>query len=60
MDRFICDRNVNDIIKNSVEGVKWCERPSDLEVLGHSLSVDAAQDLLIIGYDLSAIMRAGV
>ena len=39
--------------------VKRCERPSDLEVSGHSLRVGAAQDLLIRGYDLAAIMRAG-
>jgi integrase/recombinase XerD len=58
-DRAICDRNVNDIIKRSVIKVKRCERPSDLEVSGHSLRVGAAQDLLITGYDLAAIMRAG-
>ena len=58
-DRAICDRNVNDIIKRSVVKVKMCERPSDLEVSGHSLRVGAAQDLLVKGYDLAAIMRAG-
>ena len=58
-DRAICDRNVNDIIKRSVVKVKRCERLSDLEVSGHSLRVGAAQDLLIRGYDLAAIMRAG-
>ncbi len=58
-DRAICDRNVNDIIKRGVIKVKRCERPSDLEVSGHSLRVGAAQDLLIRGYDLAAIMRAG-
>ena len=58
-DRAICDRNVNDIIKRSVVKVKRCERPSDLEVSGHSLRVGAAQDLLVKGYDLAAIMRAG-
>ena len=58
-DRAICDRNVNDIIKRSVVRVKRCERPSDWEVSGHSLRVGAAQDLLIKGYDLAAIMRAG-
>jgi integrase/recombinase XerD len=58
-DRPICDRNVNDIIKRGVIKVKRCERPSDLEVSGHSLRVGAAQDLLIRGYDLAAIMRAG-
>ena len=58
-DRAICDRNVNDIIKRSVVKVKRCERPSDLEVSGHSLRVGAAQDLLIRGHDLAAIMRAG-
>ena len=59
MNRPICDRNVNEIIKKSVVKVKRCERPSDLEVSGHSLRVGAAQDLLIKGYDLAAIMRAG-
>ena len=58
-NRPICDRNVNDIIKRGVIKVKRCERPSDLEVSGHSLRVGAAQDLLIKGYDLVAIMRAG-
>ena len=58
-DRAICDRNVNDIIKLSVVKVKRCERPSDREVSGHSLRVGAAQDLLIKGYDLAGIMRAG-
>ena len=59
LDRPICDRNVNEIIKKSVVKVKRCEHPSDLEVSGHSLRVGAAQDLLIKGYDLAAIMRAG-
>ena len=59
LDRPICDRNVNDIIKRGVIKVKGCDRPSDLEVSGHSLRVGAAQDLLIKGYDLAAIMRAG-
>ena len=59
IDRPICDRNVNDIIKRGIIRVKCCERPSDLEVSGHSLRVGAAQDLLIKGYDLAAIMRAG-
>ena len=59
LDRPICDRNVNETIKKNVVKVKRCERPSDLEVSGSSLRVDAAQDLLITGYDLAAIMRAG-
>ena len=59
LNRSICDRNVNEIIKKSVVKVKRCDRPSDLEVSGHSLRVGAAQDLLIKGYDLAAIMRAG-
>ena len=59
LDRPICDRNVNDIIKRGVIKAKGCDRPSDLEVSGHSLRVGAAQDLLIKGYDLAAIMRAG-
>ena len=45
--------------QKSVVKVKRCERPSDFEVSGHSLRVGAAQDLLIKGYDLAAIMRAG-
>ena len=53
------DRQVNEIIKRSIVRVKRCERPSDLEVSGHSLRVGAAQDLLIKGFDLAAIMRAG-
>ena len=59
IDQAICDRNVNNIIKRGVIKVKRCERPSDLEVSGHSLRVGAAQDLLIKGYDIAAIMRAG-
>ena len=59
-DRAIYDRNVNDIIKRSVVKVKRCERPSDLEISGHSLRVGAAQDLLTRGYDLAAIMRRRV
>jgi integrase/recombinase XerD len=49
LDRSISDRNVNEIIKMGVVKVKRCERPSDLEVSGHSLRVGAAQDLLIKG-----------
>ena len=49
---------MNEIIKKSVVKVKRFDRPSDLEVSGHSLRVGAAQDLLIKGYDLAAIMRA--
>jgi len=59
LGRPICDRNVNEIIKKSVVKFKRCERPSDLEVSGHSLRVGAAQDLPIQGYDLAAIMHAG-
>ena len=58
-DRPICARNVNEIIKKTVVKVKGCERPRDGDVSGHSLRVGAAQDLLIRGYDLAAIMRAG-
>ena len=59
VDRAICDRQVNEIIKQGLVRVKRYPRPSDLEVSGHSLRVGAAQDLLIKGYDLAAIMRAG-
>jgi integrase len=59
IDHAICDRSVNEIIKRGVIKVKGCDRPSDLEVSGHYLRVGAAQDLLIKGYDLAAIMRAG-
>ena len=59
LDRAICDRQVNEIIKQGLVRVKRYRRPSDLEVSGHSLRVGAAQDLLIKGYDMAAIMRAG-
>ena len=59
LDRPICDRKLNEIIKKSVVKVKPCERPSDLEVSGHSLLVGATQDLLIKCYELAAIMPAG-
>ena len=49
---------MNEIIKRSIMKVKRCERPSDVDVSGHSLRAGAAQDLLIKGYDLTAIMRA--
>ena len=57
-DEPICDRNVNEIIKRGVVKVKRCERPSVLKVFGHAIRVGAAQDLLIKGCDLAAIMRA--
>jgi site-specific recombinase XerD len=59
LDRAICDRQVNEIIKQALVRVKRYPRPSDLEVLGHSLRVGAAQDLLTKGHDIAAIMRAG-
>ena len=59
LDRAICNRQVNEIIKQALVRVKGYPRPSDLEVSGHSLRVGAAQDLLIKGYDMAAIMRAG-
>jgi len=59
LDRAICDRQVNEIIKRCLIKVKRYPRPSDLEVSGHSLRVGAAQDLLIKGHDMAAIMRAG-
>ena len=57
LDRAICDRQVNEIIKQGLVRVKRYPRPSDLEVSGHSLRVGAAQDLLIKGHDMAAIMR---
>ena len=59
LHRAICDRQVNEIIKQALVRVKRYPRPSDLEVSGHSLRVGAAQDLLIQGHDMAAIMRAG-
>ena len=59
VDRAICERQVNEIIKQALVRVKRYPRPSDLAVSGHSLRVGAAQDLLIKGYDMAAIMRAG-
>ena len=59
LDRAISDRQVNEVIKQALVRVKRYQRPSDLEVSGHSLRVGAAQDLLIKGNDMAAIMRAG-
>ena len=59
LDRAICDRQVNEIIKRGLVRVKRHPRPRALEVSGHSLRVGAAQDLLIKGNDMAAIMRAG-
>lgn len=59
LDRAICDRQVNEIIKQGLVRVKRYPRPSDLEVSGHSLRVGAAQDLLVKGHDMAAIIRAG-
>jgi site-specific recombinase XerD len=59
LDRAICDRQVNEIIKQGLVMVKRYPRPSDLEVSRHSLRVGAAQDLLVKGHDMAAIMRAG-
>ena len=53
------DRQVNEIIKQALVRVKRYPGPSDLEVSGHSLRVGAAQDLLIKGHDMAAIMKAG-
>lgn len=49
IDRSILDRKMKEIIKRGVVKVKRCERPSNLDVSGHSLRVGAAQDLLIKG-----------
>ena len=59
LDRAICDRSVNEIIKKAVARVKIPGRPDDRLVSGHSLRVGAAQDLLTRGFDTAAIMRAG-
>ena len=59
LDRAISDRQMNEIIKRGLVRVKRYARPSDLEVSGHSLRVGAAQDLLVKGHDMAAIMRAG-
>ena len=54
----LCCRSVSEIIKTAVINTRG-DRPRAHEVSGHSLRVGAAQDLLINGHDLSAIMRAG-
>ena len=58
LDRATCDREVNEIIKQGLVKIKRYPRPSDMEVSGQSLRVDAAQDLLIKGNDMAAFMRA--
>ena len=57
-DRPLRGRSVNDVIKRSVCRYRGA-RPREHEVSGHSLRVGAAQDLLIAGHDVAAIMRAG-
>ena len=59
LNRAICGRSVNEIIKKGLIRVKKTTKPSDVYVSGHSLRVGAAQDLLIKGFDMAAIMRAG-
>ena len=63
MERVKIDRFARAMLtklsKKTVVKVKGCERPRDGDVSGHSLRVGTAQDLLIRGYDLAAIMRAG-
>ena len=58
LDRPICGRSVNNIIKKSVVCVKG-HRLRGAEISGHSLRVVAAQDLLIKGHDTAAMMSAG-
>ena len=58
IDRPICGRTVGDIIKRAIVKTRGA-RPRDWEISGHSLRVGAAQDLLLDGHDLAAIMRAG-
>jgi integrase len=58
LGRPLCGRSVSNIVKLSVVKARG-QRPRECEVSGHSLRVGAAQDLLIRGHDISAIMRAG-
>lgn len=58
LERPICGRSVNKIIKKSVVRVKG-HRPRDADISGHSLHVGGATGLLIKGHDTAAIMRAG-
>ena len=57
-DRPISGRSVGTVIKKSVVASRGL-RPREHEVSGHSLRVGAAQDLLVAGHSLPAIMRAG-
>lgn len=57
-DRPLTGRSISNILKLAVVRTKG-ERPREHEVSGHSLRVGAAQDLLIDGHDIGAIMRAG-
>jgi site-specific recombinase XerD len=58
LDRPLCGRSVSDIVKLSVVKARGL-RPRECEASGHSLRVGAAQDLLVRGHDICAIMRAG-
>ena len=57
-NRPLSGRSISNILKLAVVRTKG-ERPREQEVSGHSLRVGAAQDLLIEGHDIGAIMRAG-
>ena len=58
LNRALCERSINEIIKNSVVKTRG-HRPREREVSGLSLRVGAAQVLMMMGHDLPAIMRAG-
>jgi len=55
-DRAICDRQMNEVIERSLVKVKRYPRPSDLEVLEHSLRVGTARDLLDKGHEMTTII----
>ena len=58
LNRALCERSINEIIKKSVVRTRG-HRSREREVSGHSLRVGAAQVLMMMGHDLPAIMRAG-
>lgn len=58
LDRHLCDRSASEIVKFTVRqsAKSW---PVAAQYCRHSLRIGAAQDLLIKGHDILAIMKAG-
>lgn len=59
LERPICDRDENAIIKKSIVKVKRCKRPSELDDQGIQCTKAPLRTYSSKDINLSAIMRAG-